>query len=52
MAIVFSCAPPTINRVMTCVTRIRWGQGEPDFRSLRRALTILASAELVWALAR
>src|SRR5207245_10552184 len=24
-AIVFSCAPPTINRVMTCVTRIAAG---------------------------
>ena len=51
-AIVFSWAPPTIKRVMTCVTRIRCGQGEPGFSSFRRSLTTLASAVLVGALAR
>ena len=32
---VFSWAPPTIRRVMTCVTRIRCGHGAPDFQSLK-----------------
>ena len=47
-ATVFSWAPPTISRVMTCVTRILSleVQEEPPFNSFSRALINLLSSVL------